>query len=40
MPRLTGASPGFSWPSVVHASVNAAPFCSLTVTFSFVGTEL
>src|SRR5207247_3176271 len=39
VPTLTEASSGFggsrSW--VVQASVNAAPFVSLTVTFSFVG---
>ena len=30
------APSGLLSPSVVHASVNAVPFCSLTVTFSLV----
>ena len=40
VPALTTASGGFFRPSVVQASVNASPFCSLTVTFSFVGVGL
>ena len=38
VPMLTAASSGFggSRSCVVHARVNAFPFVSLTVTFSFV----
>ena len=37
VPALVTASAGLSRSAVVHARVNAAPFDSLTVTFSFVG---
>jgi hypothetical protein len=39
-PRLAGASGGLPSSSVVHASVNDLPRCSLTVTFSLVGDGL
>ena len=40
VPSLSTASSGFPSSAVVQPSVNDAPFCSLTVTFSVVGVVL
>ncbi len=40
VPWLTWAAGGLPSSSVVHASSNVLPACSLTVTFSFVGVGL